>query len=98
VQSQPPTAIIAGPQVLETINRLVTLDATPSVNPTPEPLTYIWEPLSTGAAVLDQGQRQTRIQIGGLFGDYVIRLTVRTAGGLSDSTTVTIRFVSTNVF
>jgi hypothetical protein len=98
VQGEPPTAIIAGPQVLETINRLVTLDATPSVNPTPEPLTYIWEPLSTGAAVLDQGQRQTRIQIGGLFGDYVIRLTVRTAGGLSDSTTVTIRFVSTNVF
>ena len=69
-----------------------------SVSPTGEALTYIWEPLNTGAAVLDQGQKITRIQIGGLFGDYVIRLTVRTASGQQDSTTVTIRFRSTTVF
>jgi hypothetical protein len=94
----PPQAIIAGPQVIETIYRELTLDASPSVNPAGGPLTYTWEPLETGAAVLDQGQVRTRIQLAGLFGDYRIRLTVRNAQGQTASTIVTVRFLSAQLF
>jgi hypothetical protein len=92
----PPTAIITGPSTIETIYRQVTIDASQSTNPAGGPLTYFWEPLSTGAAVLDQGQAVTRVQLGGLLGDYVFKLTVRNAAGLQDSTTVTVRFRNTN--
>ena len=54
-------------------------------------------PLETGAAVLDQGQANARVQIGGLAGDYRIRLTVRNAAGQQDSTIVTVRFRSTTI-
>lgn len=94
----PPVAIISGPSTIETLDRLLTIDGSQSVNPAGGALTFIWEPLSTGAAVLDQGQAQTRVQIGGLFGDYIFRLTVRNAAGQTDSTTVTVRFRSTTVF
>lgn len=94
----PPVAIITGPSFVETINRQLTLDGSQSTNPAGGALTYIWEPLSTGAAVLDQGQAMTRVQLGGLFGDYIFRLTVRNAAGQQDSTTVTVRFTSTRVF
>ncbi len=94
----PPVAIISGPTTVESIQRLLTLDGSQSVNPGGGALTYIWEPLSTGSAVLDNGQPQTRVQIGGTFGEYVFRLTVRNAQGQTDSTTVTVRFVSTNFF
>ena len=93
----PPVAIISGPSVIETIQRQLTLDASASTNPAGGALTYIWEPLGTGAAVLDQGQQQTRVQIDGLFGDYIFKLTVRNAAGQQDSTTVTVRFKSTNL-
>ena len=94
--AQPPTAIISGPSTVETIYRQVNLDASPSVNPTGGSLTYFWEPLSTGAAILDQGQAVTRVQLGGLLGDYIFKLTVRNAAGQQDSTTVTVRFRNTN--
>jgi hypothetical protein len=54
--------------------------------------------LETGAAVLDQGQVRTRIQLAGLFGDYRIRLTVRNAQGQTASTIVTVRFLSAQLF
>jgi hypothetical protein len=94
----PPVAIITGPSVVETIYRELTLDGSASTNPAGGPLTYIWEPLGTGTSVLDQGQAKTRIQIGGLFGDYIFRLRVRNAAGQEDSTTVTVRFRSTVLF
>jgi hypothetical protein len=96
-QPQPPTAIITGPSTVETIYRQITLDASTSTNPGGGALTYIWTPLSTGAAVLDQGQAQTRVIIGGLSGPYIFRLTVRNAAGLEDSTTVTVNFRSVTV-
>jgi hypothetical protein len=92
----PPVAIIAGPSTIETIYRQVNLDASKSTNPAGGALTYLWEPLSTGAAVLDQGQAVTRVQLGGLLGDYIFRLTVRNAAGQQASTTVTVRFLNTN--
>jgi REJ domain. len=94
----PPVAIISGPSEIETIYRQLTLDGSQSTNPAGGALTYIWEPLSTGSAVLDNGQPQTRVELGGLFGDYIFKLTVRNAAGQSDSTTVTVHFKSTTVF
>ncbi len=93
--SQPPLAVITGPSMVETIQRQLTLDASNSVDPQGLPLTYIWEPLHTGAAVLDQGQIQTRVQIAGLADNYVFRLTVTNAAGQSASTTVTVKFLRT---
>lgn len=92
---EPPVPIIVGPSVIQTINRQLTLDGSTSTNPAGGALTYIWTPLSTGAAILDQGQAVTRIQVGGGFGDYIIRLTVRNAQGQEGSTTVTVRFAGT---
>jgi hypothetical protein len=95
----PPVAIIAGPSVIDTIYRQISLDGSGSVEASGGgPLTYIWEPLQTGASVLDQGEPITRIQIAGGWGDYIIRLTVRNAAGQSASTTVTVRFRSITIF
>jgi hypothetical protein len=96
--AQPPTAIIAGGSVIETLDRQVTLDASGSTDPSGGALTFFWEPLSTGAAVLDQGGPRTRVQLGGLAGDYQFRVTVRNAQGATGTATVTVRFRSTNVF
>ena len=93
----PPDAIITGPSVIETFNREVVLDASQSSNPTGGALTYQWTPMGTGAAVLDQGQQRTRVQLAGLAGDYPVRLTVRNAAGAESSTDVTIRFRSTTI-
>ena len=94
---QPPTAIITGGGVIETFNREVVLSGAESSNPTGGALTYQWTPLGTGAAVLDQGQQRTRVQLAGLAGDYPVRLTVRNAAGAESSTDVTIRFRSTTI-
>jgi hypothetical protein len=91
----PPDAVIEGPPVFETFNREVVLDGSASLNPAGGALTFIWTPLGTGAAVLDQGQARTRVQFGGLAGEYPFRLTVRNAGGQEDTAIVTVRFRST---
>jgi hypothetical protein len=92
----PPVAIITGPSTIETLYRQLTLDGSASKNPSGGALTYQWTPIGTGAAVLDQGQASTRVQLGGLFGDYIFKLTVTNQAGQSDSTTVTVHFVNTN--
>ena len=94
---EPPTAIIAGPSLITTIQRQTTLDATASTNPSGGALTYNWTALGTGATVLDQGQPVTRVQFSGQFGDYPFQLTVRNAQGQSATTTVTVRFISTTI-
>lgn len=94
----PPTPVIAGGAVIETISREVILDGSGSTDPSGGALTYIWTPLGTGSAVLDQGQPRTRVQLGGQFGDYLFRLTVRNAAGQQASTTVTVRFKSVRAF
>jgi hypothetical protein len=93
----PPAAVITGPAVIETFNREVVLSADVSANPTGGALTYIWTPLGTGAAVLDQGQPRTRVQLAGLAGDYQFRLTVRNPTGQESSSIVTVRFRSSTI-
>jgi hypothetical protein len=90
--------IIAGGDIIETINRELTLDASASTNPAGGALTFVWRPLASGAAVLDQGQPRTRVQLGGLFGDYPFQVTVRNAAGQEATGTVTVRFKTTTVF
>jgi hypothetical protein len=95
---EPPTAVITGGEIIETIYRELTLDASGSTNPAGGALTYIWKPLASGAAVLDQGQPRTRVQLGGLFGDYPFQVTVRNAAGQESTATVIVRFKSVRVF
>jgi hypothetical protein len=94
----PPDVIITGGDLIETLNRELTLDASASTNPAGGALTFTWRALNTGAAVLDQGQPRTRVQLGGLFGDYIFQVTGRNAAGQESTATVTVRFKSTNVF
>ena len=93
----PPTAVITGPEVVETFSRELVLSGSESTNPTGGALTYIWTPLGTGAAVLDQGQARTRVQLAGLAGEYPFRLTVRNAAGAESSAIVTVRFRSSTI-
>ncbi|MEJ7606629.1 MAG: hypothetical protein WKF37_10250 [Bryobacteraceae bacterium] len=93
----PPVPIIIGGDLIETISRELILDGTGSTDPSGGTLTYLWEPVGTGSAVLDNGQARTRVQLGGLFGDYIFRLTVRNAAGQTASSTITVRFKSTTV-
>jgi hypothetical protein len=93
----PPTAVITGPEVFETFSREVVLSAEQSTSPTGGALTYVWTPLGTGAAVLDQGQPRTRVQLGGLAGDYPFRVTVRNPTGQESSAVVTVRFRSSTI-
>jgi hypothetical protein len=94
---EPPEVIIVGGPVIETLDREVLLTAEVT-DPAGGALTYFWEPLGTGGAVLDQGQRQTRVQVAGLFGDYQFRVTVRNAQGAQGTAVVTVRFRSTRIF
>jgi hypothetical protein len=94
----PPEVIITGGELIETIDRELTLDASQSTNPAGGALTYVWRPLASGAAVLDQGQPRTRVQLGGLFGDYPFQVTVRNAAGQEATANVTVRFKSVRVF
>jgi len=93
----PPTAVISGPPVVETFTREVVLSGEESVNPTGGALTYTWMPLGTGAAVIDQGQPRTRVQLAGLAGDYQFQLTVRNPTGQQSTALVTVRFRSQTI-
>lgn len=93
-----PTPVISGGTLIVTLNRELVLDGSQSTDPAGGALSYIWTPLGTGSAVLDQGQPRTRVQLGGQFGDYPFQLTVRNAAGQEASAIVTVRFQSTRVF
>jgi hypothetical protein len=91
----PPPVVVGGTEQ-ETLSRQIILDASGSTDPAGGALTFFWEPLSTGAAVLDQGSARTRVQFAGPFGTYLFRVTVRNAIGQSASTTVTVHFRATS--
>jgi hypothetical protein len=93
-----PEVIIVGGQFVETLVRELVLDASPSTDPSGGQLTFRWEPLGTGASVLDPGQARTRVQLGGPFGDYVFRVTATNALGQSSSGTITVRFRSVTLY
>jgi len=94
--TEPPTVSIVQGSVIETLNREVIIDAQVT-NPSGGALTYFWEPLGTGGAVLDQGAARTRVQVAGPYGDYQFQVTVRNAQGQAGSAIATVRFRSTDV-
>lgn len=86
----------AGPSV-DTIYRLLTLDATASSDPKGGPLTYLWRPLEKTAVVLEPTSPTPRVQLGEQFGPYIFELTVTNQLGASATSRVTVNFVSTRV-
>ena len=98
VPGAPEPPIVVNPQEIETIYRELIIDADQSISPGGGGLTYIWEPIGTGAAVLDQGQPQTRVQLGSLYGDYMFKLTVRNAAGQQGTGIVTVHYRSARPF
>ncbi len=86
------TAAIAGSPMIQSLYRQLVLDGTSSTTDT-GPLTYLWTAQGSGVAILDPTAAQTRIQVGGLQGDYPVTLTVTSARGQQSSSTTLIRFV-----
>jgi hypothetical protein len=96
-KSEPPKPVIAGPSEIEVFSREFVLDGSQSSSPSGGPLTFRWEPIQTGAVILDQGKPITRVQLPGMFGVYQIRLTVTDQFGQSASAIVSIRFRSSTL-
>lgn len=86
------TAVVTGAPVIQTLYNQLTLDGSSSTTDV-GPLTYQWSATGTGVAILDPANVMTRVQIGGLAGDYPVTLTVTSAAGQSASTHVTVRYV-----
>lgn len=86
------TAAIAGGPTIQTLYRQLVLDGTASAS-TGGALTYSWSSSGTGVAIIDPAMSSTRVQIGGLTGDYPVTLTVRNALGQTATSTVVLRFV-----
>jgi outer membrane protein OmpA-like peptidoglycan-associated protein len=93
----PPIPEISGGETIDTFQRELILDGSESTDPAGGALTFVWTPLETGAAILDQGQARTRVQIGGLSGIYRFRLTVRNAAGQEASAIQNVQFRSTTI-
>ncbi len=90
-----PTIVIAGGDRIETIVRLITIDASGSFSPEGKgPLTYRWTTSNTDSAVLDPTSPTTRVQLGIVEGDYVFDLTVTDSAGQSTTKSVVVSFVS----
>lgn len=99
--NRPPTVITNVPEFFETLNRELILDASGSVDPDGDSLTFQWRQIGinnqNSAAIITANSPTTRVQLQGIFGDYLFELTVTDSKGLSSTKTIRIRFVSTRV-
>jgi len=86
----------AGPNV-DTLDRLLTLDGSKSVDPSGGPLKYLWTIEDKTAVILEPTSITPRVQLGEQFGPYIFLLTVTNSKGISSSSTVTVNFASTRV-
>ena len=86
----------AGPSQ-DTLNRLLTLDGSKSVDPMGRALTYLWTIENKTAVILEPTSITPRVQLGEQFGPYIFRLTVTNSIGISSSSLVTVNFLLTRV-
>lgn len=99
--NRPPTIIVNVPDSFDTLDREHILDASGSFDPDGDSLTYQWRQVGVNnqnnAAIITATSPTTRVQLQGIFGDYIFELTVTDSKGASSTKTIRIRFVSTRV-
>jgi hypothetical protein len=100
-ENRPPTIIINVPDSFETLDREHILDASGSFDPDGDSLTFMWRQTGSNnqnnASIITATSPTTRVQLQGIFGDYIFELTVTDSKGASSTKTIRIRFVSTRV-
>jgi hypothetical protein len=82
----------------DALNREVRLNGTASTDPQGLPLTYRWTAVDRTAAVVEPNSPTPRVILGELFGVYIFELTVTNSAGLSSTSTVRVRLISTRIF
>ena len=101
IQLKPPVIVLNVPDSFGTYEREFFFDASGSTDPNGDTLTYKWEQVggaNIGSSSISQAdQARARIQLHGVYGDYVFRVTVTNAHGLSSSKTITVMFLSTRL-
>jgi hypothetical protein len=94
----PPTVVIAGGPVLETVVRTVTLDASQSFSPANfTPLKYFWTSREGRAAIANANTPTPIVYLGNLYGDYFFDVTVTDARGNVATGTIDVRLVVTRI-
>ncbi len=98
--NNPPAVQLNVPDYIETLDREILLDASGSSDPDGDKLTFQWRQIGVvnndgSAAILDPAKAATRVQLAGIYGDYVFEVKVTDAKGASATKQVRVRFVST---
>ncbi len=99
-ENRPP--VIVAPDFIETLDRQIVIDASRTTDPDGDTLTFQWRQIGQvnndgSAAILDANSATPRIQLSGIFGDYLFELKVTDSKGNSATKTVRVRFASTRV-
>jgi hypothetical protein len=94
----PPTVVITGGPVIETVVRQLRIDASQSSSPAGNtPLKYFWTSRETRAAIDDATSPSPTVYLGNLAGSYFFDLTVTDSKGNVSTGTVEVRLVVTRV-
>lgn len=97
-QGPPPTVVINGGPVLETVVRNVTLDASASFSPAGfGPLKYYWTAREGRAAIANGNTPTPQVYLGNLYGDYFFDVTVTDARGNVATASIDVRLVVTRI-
>ncbi len=97
-QGPPPTVVIKGGPVMETVVRTLQLDASQSVSPGGfGPLKYFWTSREGRAAIASANSPTPIVYLGNLYGDYFFDVTVTDSRGNVSTGTIDIRLVVTRI-
>jgi hypothetical protein len=97
-EGPPPTVVITGAPVIETVVRTLTLDASQSFSPGGfGPLRYLWTAREGRAAIANATSPTPIVYLGNLYGDYFFDVTVTDARGNVATSTVNVRLVVTRI-
>ncbi|MBS1872635.1 MAG: OmpA family protein [Acidobacteria bacterium] len=94
----PPTVVIKGGPVMETLVRTVSLDASSSFSSAGYgPLKYYWTSRESRAAIANGNTATPIVYLGNLYGDYFFDVTVTDARGNVSTGTIDVRLVVTRI-